>query len=124
MLETALSSEASHAPPAPAKGLPPPLIEEDRNTNNTSNSQETLALSEEAQLVRLETPRTPKHAWFHCTTTASCLLLIATLTTRTDYSFASRSDTYTFPETPLRQTPRNYLKVNGLVVFFTRRDSS
>ncbi|MPC85436.1 hypothetical protein E2C01_080212 [Portunus trituberculatus] len=40
--------------------------------------QETIALSEEAlptlglwtgfELVRLETPRTPKHAWFHCTT--------------------------------------------------------
>ncbi|KAK8388201.1 hypothetical protein O3P69_020232 [Scylla paramamosain] len=40
MLETALSSEASHAAPAPAKGPPAPLIEEDRNTNNTSNSQD------------------------------------------------------------------------------------
>ncbi|MPC30083.1 hypothetical protein E2C01_023338 [Portunus trituberculatus] len=42
------------------------------------DSQETVAQSEEAQPtlgpwtgfepVRLETPRTPKHAWFHCTT--------------------------------------------------------
>ncbi|MPC53202.1 hypothetical protein E2C01_047090 [Portunus trituberculatus] len=42
--------------------------------------EETVAPSEEAQLtpgpwtgfepVRLETPRTPKHAWFHCTTAA------------------------------------------------------
>ncbi|MPC61396.1 hypothetical protein E2C01_055468 [Portunus trituberculatus] len=41
---------------------------------------ETVALSEEAQPtlrpwtgfepVRLKTPRTPKHAWFHCTTAA------------------------------------------------------
>ncbi|MPC28590.1 hypothetical protein E2C01_021799 [Portunus trituberculatus] len=43
-------------------------------------TRETVAPSEEAQPtliqwtgfepVRLETPRTPKHAWFHCTTAA------------------------------------------------------
>ncbi|MPC19638.1 hypothetical protein E2C01_012560 [Portunus trituberculatus] len=45
---------------------------------HTMSTQETLAPSEEAQPtlgpragfepVRLETPQTPKHAWFHCTT--------------------------------------------------------
>lgn len=40
LAETALSSEATHQTLAPpAKGPPTPLIEEDRNTNNTSNSQ-------------------------------------------------------------------------------------
>ncbi|MPC28119.1 hypothetical protein E2C01_021314 [Portunus trituberculatus] len=43
--------------------------------------KETVAPSEEAQPtlrpwtgfepMRLETPRTPKHAWFHCTTAAT-----------------------------------------------------
>lgn len=37
--ETALSSETPHSTLAAVKGPPVPLIEEDKNTNNTSASQ-------------------------------------------------------------------------------------